>query len=275
MSNLNTAIGLCVIILHAPIHQREVHTTDSDKELFVKTSKLNSSHMVAVSKIARQQFPNINRLQLTERVPLHDKEQKSWKIGNIMDSVQAPACQIHHTHSDHWIVSFKTDKVFVFDSLGNERPDNCILSPGLQIQLARIYGKDVSSIQVNIPDTQRQNNSVDCGLFAIAHLTEFCLKGHTCPNVIFDTTQMRSHLVSCLEQSKLTEFPKTNKMLNSRRRKAEKIVDLELICICNLPLCVDSVVECLLCQSKYHKQCVIPPTENDVGQNFICNNCQT
>ena len=105
--------------------------------------------------------------------------------GTVMDPVTAPAGQILHTHSDHWVVSFleKDNKIYVFDSLGTERPERCIVTPGLQIQLAIIYGKDKKSLDIIFPDTQRQNNSTD--------LLEFCMKQKSCPNVSFDITKKK------------------------------------------------------------------------------------
>lgn len=122
----------------------------------------------------------------------------------------SPACQIHHTNSDHWVVSFQENEnnIYVFDSIWNERSDNNILTDSLKLQLASVYGGSKQSLHITVPDTHRQNNGVDCGLYAIAHLVEFCVHGRPMPNIIFDTSKMRSHLIHCLENQHLSEFPK-------------------------------------------------------------------
>ena len=59
-----------------------------------------------------------------------------------MDSVTAPACQILHTQTDHWVISFldEDNRIYLFDSLGTERLESGILTPALQMQFAILYG---------------------------------------------------------------------------------------------------------------------------------------
>jgi hypothetical protein len=45
------------------------------------------------------------------------------------------------------------------------------------LQLAQIYGKKRKNISIN--DIQRQDNSINCGLFAIANMIEFCANEYT------------------------------------------------------------------------------------------------
>ena len=52
-----------------------------------------------------------------------------------------------------------------------------------------------------------QSNGVDCGVFAIAHLTEFCISSTLNPTAIFDVKNMRRHLQTCLESGRLSNFP--------------------------------------------------------------------
>ena len=55
-----------------------------------------------------------------------------------MEAVQAPACQIHHTYKDRWVVSFYDleNKIYLFDSLCIDRQDEHIITSGLSIQLS-------------------------------------------------------------------------------------------------------------------------------------------
>ncbi|MCG8048891.1 MAG: Ulp1 family isopeptidase [Candidatus Thiodiazotropha taylori] len=247
----------------------------TEKEQLLNNKKLTSDHMEAINVLARRQFPNIQGFQLTEKVPKYVEKDRRWHAGTVMDPVNGLACQIHHTHADHWVISFIEDKnIYVFDSLGTDRPMRNILTPSLQIQLAVLYGKERSNLHVIMPETQRQNNSIDCGLFAIAHLVEFCFKGSICPTVIYDTSKMRKHLAACFDTESLLEFPKTDKFLNLRRKKEPKHFDIPLVCMCNLPECLDDIVQCGKCTSRFHKHCVVSPADISlVFESFTCENC--
>ena len=63
----------------------------------------------------------------------------------------------------------------------------------------------------------------------IAHLVEFCSKGHICPNVIFIPIKCES-----IMQHVLRQFPKADISLNTRRKKEPKRFDIPLVCMCNL-----------------------------------------
>ena len=77
-------------------------------------------------------------------------------------------------------------------------------------QLACIYSSDYDVT----PDTyqsvvaNKQQGSRDCGIFALAYATELA-DGFDPSNFIFDQSKMRDHLFNCLENNRLTHFPKT------------------------------------------------------------------
>ena len=124
-----------------------------------------------------------------------------------MESVIEPACQ----------------------SLGIKRSDDAIIPDGLKIQLSYIYGRGKKQICIELPKVMRQNNNVDCGLFAIAFITAFCFRKEICLNLIFDTTQMRQHLINCIDTEQMTEFPLTKKTISVRRQKHCKLLLLKTI----------------------------------------------
>ena len=65
------------------------------------------------------------------------------------------------------------------------------------------------ALQVKIPRVQQQPNSYDCGLFAIANVVEFCFSPDSFnPRIIYDVSKMRQHLIECLENGKMSAFPK-------------------------------------------------------------------
>jgi Ulp1 family protease len=64
--------------------------------------------------------------------------------------------------------------------------------------MSMIYGKGKTVVPVKIPNVQQQKNSIDCGVFAIAFMVEFCFNNFIGrDNVNFDTYTMRDHLIKC------------------------------------------------------------------------------
>ena len=59
---------------------------------------------------------------------------------------------------------------------------------------------------------QKQSNSSDWGLFALAFA--FDLADNLDPSVItYNEKILRKHLLACIENKEITEFPKTNEWL--------------------------------------------------------------
>ena len=88
-----------------------------EREEMVKNKTLTSWHMEAVNMVARNQFPNIQGFQLTEKVPQYIAMEEPWNIGAVINPVEAPACKIYHTDRDHWVISFLVDNtIYLFDS---------------------------------------------------------------------------------------------------------------------------------------------------------------
>ena len=113
----------------------ELYLKKTDRDDIINDAKLSSTHIEAVNVLIRKQFSNkINGFQLTEKIPFFDENNGRWHISNVMEAVHAPACQIHHTHKDHWVVSFYDleNKIYLFDSLGIDRQDEHIITSGLR-----------------------------------------------------------------------------------------------------------------------------------------------
>jgi hypothetical protein len=57
-----------------------------------------------------------------------------WEYKTYLEPVSSPSCQIHHNHKDHWVASiYHDEKIYLLDSLGNDRSDERILPDGLKI----------------------------------------------------------------------------------------------------------------------------------------------
>ena len=98
-----------------------------------------------------------------------------------------------------------------------------------------------------------KTNSVDCCLFASAHLVEFCTNGVFNPTIIFDTKQMRPHLPSCFEFGVLTSFLAVPKgPVRNQKRTKHKSIPISLHCTCRLPNCIGETI----CRISFNKNCV-------------------
>ncbi|CAC5393943.1 unnamed protein product [Mytilus coruscus] len=83
------------------------------------------------------------------------------------------------------------------------------LTTSSEIQLSQIYSHDKKRLLIKIPEVQKQTNSIDCGLFAIANAVEFCFTSFSgAIHVEFNTELFREHLVICLEKGEFIPFPK-------------------------------------------------------------------
>ncbi|CAH2305888.1 Hypothetical predicted protein [Pelobates cultripes] len=122
-----------------------------------------------------------------------------------MMPVTREAVQIHYdVNRHHWFTTaFKKGIVEVVDSLRTSR-----LSPSARREIGQCYGNVMKYPlkRVHMRNVDQQPNYDDCGVFAIANAFEL-LSGRnaTCKYL---HGQMRKHLISCLENGKITEFPK-------------------------------------------------------------------
>ena len=125
--------------------------------------------------------------------------------------VSKTTVQIHHTGADHWVVSAKEpnqDEIFVIDSAKTSKS----LTESLKIQLAQFNGRDRNQLEIHLPTIDRQKNSVDFGVHAIAWAVEICHLGISAiDSTKFDQSKMRVHLADCLETGELLPFPKLPK----------------------------------------------------------------
>ena len=169
-------------------------------------------------------------------------------------------------------MSFKLENnssVYVLDSLKS----NKTLNSNIQLQLSQMYSGGKNSLNIIVPDVQRQNNSSDCGVFAIAFLTEFLYCGFefNYNQCRFEPTLMRRHLLKCLEERIFSPFPKVKKMPKMPVSEP-KINKIKLYCTCNLPEMIDDMILCgsNTCKIKwFHKSCV--NYENEI--EWKCSNC--
>ena len=159
--------------------------------------------IISAQNLLQIQFPNINGFQETTLAPVFSNGK--WTSSTGFQAQDPPCVQIHHNGRDHWVMSIQIENgdIYFLDSLGLK------INTSLEFQLCKIYGQNKNRILIKIPEVQKQDNSIDCGLFAIANAVEFCnnvIKGGT--RINYDEKLMRDHLIYCLEMGSSHNFQK-------------------------------------------------------------------
>ena len=112
--------------------------------------------------------------------------------------------QILNVGRSHWIVvsnvGCKKAVVNIYDSAYN------FLSLNTKKQICSLWQPSSDQVEFQLVNVQRQPNSSDCGLFAIANATELA-HGRDPLLCMWDACQMREHLFNCLEIRKIEQFP--------------------------------------------------------------------
>ena len=124
------------------------------------------------------------------------------RVGNF-DVVSGEFVQILHTGSDHWVcvssIGCQPGLVNLYDSLYHD-----VISQEIEEQTNDLLGGGL--ISLDFVPVQQQSNGSDCGVFSIAFAT--CLAFATNPSfVTFDVVKMRSHLLACLKNGRMSMFP--------------------------------------------------------------------
>lgn len=152
----------------------------------------------------------------------------------------------------------KDDYIYYIDSLGADKKD---LNSSIKIQLSQIYKNDTAKVvQVKIPRVQQQPNGIDCGLFAIANVVEFCLAPDSFnTRIVYDVSKMRQHLIECLENGTLSAFPKEKERGRVKLNSITcKVVKIPVWCHCKMPEFIDNMICCenRKCKTWFHRKCV-------------------
>ncbi|VDH96921.1 Hypothetical predicted protein [Mytilus galloprovincialis] len=144
------------------------YCSQQHKQNILNNKYLCSDIIISTQNLLKFEFPEINGFQETTLAPV--KLNGKWVSETGFQSQESPSLQIHHNGNAHWVLSLQTrdGNIYLLDSLSLN------LTTSLEYQLTQIYGKDKKKLIIRIPDVQKQQNSIDCGLFAIANALEFC-----------------------------------------------------------------------------------------------------
>ncbi|XP_078679555.1 polycystin-2-like [Branchiostoma floridae x Branchiostoma belcheri] len=233
-----------------------VNLSAGDKLALTSDEMLTDDHIQAAQRLLHHQYPALQGLEDPVVGLCEDGFAKMTGRG----------LQIHHNSRKHWVLSSYTDgQVRLYDSLG------AAMTTSLQIQLYQSYGafadQERNVLTIILPEVQRQKNVVDCGMFAIAWAVDIA-EGRDVSSIAYDDRKMRSHLVMCFKQGRLTRFPH----LSSHRKKVglTRVSRISLVCRCKQEG-LGRIETCRACQRIFHVSClpVSPPSDG----TWACGDC--
>ena len=172
----------------------DLQLSKADEKKLVEGGWLNDKHMEFAQCLLKQQFPSLGGLQST-LLQCRKETQKGISRG----------VQIVHSRGNHWIVvstiNCKQREVLVFDSLYTsiDESTKAIITSVFQ-------APDNGTLTIRYVNTQKQADTNDCGLFAIASATAIAF-GSDPSNHIYHQGEMRPHLHQCFVKGLLTQFP--------------------------------------------------------------------
>ena len=221
--------------------------THGDREVVAsRTGWLNDKVIAAAQMIMLQHFPSMAGLQppALQRV--------------FAFHVHCGAfVQIINVTNNHWCVVSKvgcdSGVVNVYDNLTKKR------LPKKTVRLiASLLFSAASTLEMRMMDIARQSNGFDCGVLAIAYAFDICSGLDPC-SVSFHSNNIQQHLLTCLEQCQLSQFP----VLQERKCTPVKSTEtVELFCTCRMPEeRGDVMAECESCHEWYHRHCMDIPSE--------------
>lgn len=193
-----------------------------------------------------------------------------------------PFIQILHISGCHWAVvsninvqcagSAHRDVVAVYDSA---RPAGVAFE--LKKLICSFFKCMVDAIHFDLVNVETQKNSFDCGVLSIAMATEL-VTGSDPAGYYWDTSKMRPHLLTCLEQGSMTPFPKLGRrrVPFGSRIRVSSLEKVYCISTCRMPNDKDQgMTSCDSCPGWFHFSCV-ELGENDSSSNrrWICPNCK-
>ena len=221
--------------------------------------KLDDGHISAASKLLHKQFPNIQGLS----TPLLGQNLSFPVINStlLLAGSGFEYIQILHTGADHWVTIcvVSSDEVRVYDSMFHST------TYATKKQIASIILTKSNQIQLKIGMTQFQENSLDCGIYAIAFATDLC-HGNDPSQLKYDLPfKLRMHLLDSLKQQKMMPFPSV-KLKSRLGYLTEK---MNVYCKCRLLYAAEHgfpsnlfprsedihMIQCYTCDEWYHKSC--------------------
>ena len=155
---------------------------------------------------------------------------------------------------NYWVclstISCRPDTINVYDKLFQR------VSPIAIRHSCRLLMHTGGSILFTNKKIQKQINSSDCGLFALAFATDLC-HGIDPVTESYYQEKMHTHYVDCLNSLEMVPFLKTTQRVPYHVHNSKTTMDI--FCVCRMPNDDQEYVQCLQCNGWYHLTCVDIP----------------
>ena len=179
----------------------------------------------AVQYTLKQQHPSIDGFQpsaLSQNLSMITPQEQFVQIIKVNKNLSTVGCQ--------------KACIKIFDcNGGKELPKSTLklISALLQTQ--------ENQFSVEFVDVQMQEESHDCGLFAVAYITSIC-NGQD--PAVYKQNAMRKHILNSIEDRVMTAFPSS-----ARHPKASIRKNIPVYCICQHINDGSKMIKCDICQS--------------------------
>ena len=219
--------------------------------------QLGDEHINAANQLLRSQFPDIQGL----RSPVVGQRFCFPTFDIVLGYAGFCYFQVLHTGACHWVTIqvLSDEEVHVYDSM-YLRPTFCTLK-----QIASIVKSKQTQLKIFLERVQCQKNTVDCGIYAIAYLTDLCHGEDPSTKKYSGSKELRKHLIHCFEQGVMSPFPSTASQKELRPLR----MDLNIYCSCRLLFVLEhmeegdvppedckKMIQCDFCNRWYHCSCV-------------------
>ena len=248
-----------------PPKRRRQNLDNEDLALITNRKMLNDAVVNKAQGLLHEQFPGVGGLEDTTLGPL-----------NMFSIQKGEFVQVLHDGGLHWVcisnIGCKEHEVNYYDSLSGSG-----VSWYLCKQIAAICHED-SELIINTKPVQKQNNSVDCGVYALAFATSL-LNGVNPEERTYSVPNLRPHLLQCIQDGYMKVFPEEATARIERVRTT--IIKLTLYCHCRMPWRPAekrrtgmAMAECENCLRWFHQKCEgIAGSVFRDGASWMCKAC--
>lgn len=209
---------------------------------------LNGTLVDAAMNIINHQFPKINGLQSCCL---------AINLNFIRHKATDPFIQIINrttkNSGSHWLtvtnIGCEEGAINICDSSFSNIP-----SSEAEVLCSLVDIKGVS-LQANMLDVFQQDNSYDCGVYAIANMVAIAYRRDPTKQR-FDKRNMRNHLLNCLERRHFEPFPTSGSRNVKRTESVKDVHEIPVYCTCKMPDTHTLYVICDGCEKEFHPSCI-------------------